>query len=118
MKPARQARVVCIALGVCLAAYAAPSTPFERAQRQRAVLEARPEAERTQLAYKRVLDAYRAIARDALRLLAPGGRVMVELGAGQGPAVTTLFTGAGLKVTGLRDDLAGIPRALIAAAAS
>jgi N-acetylmuramoyl-L-alanine amidase len=63
MKPARQARVVCIALGVCLAAYAAPSTPFERAQHQRAVLEARPEAERTQLAYKRVLDAYRAIYR-------------------------------------------------------
>ena len=37
MKPARQARVICIALGVCLAAYAAPSTPFERAQHQRAV---------------------------------------------------------------------------------
>jgi release factor glutamine methyltransferase len=64
------------------------------------------------------LDAYRAIARDARRLLAPGGRLIIELGAGQGPDVTTLFAGAGLKVTGSRDDLAGIPRALSAAAAS
>jgi release factor glutamine methyltransferase len=64
------------------------------------------------------LDAYRAIARDARRLLAPGGRLIVELGAGQAPAVSALFADAGLKVTGLRDDLAGIPRALSATAAS
>jgi N-acetylmuramoyl-L-alanine amidase len=63
MKPARQARVICVILLGCLSAYATSSspTPFERAQHQRATLEARPEAERTQLAYKRVLDAYRAI---------------------------------------------------------
>ena len=61
MKPARQARVVCIILGGCLSAHAASSTPFERAQHQRAALEARPESQRTQLAYNRVLDAYRAI---------------------------------------------------------
>jgi release factor glutamine methyltransferase len=64
------------------------------------------------------LDAYRAIARDARRLLAAGGRLIVELGAGQGPAVSALFADVGLKVTGLRDDLAGIPRALSATEAS
>jgi release factor glutamine methyltransferase len=62
------------------------------------------------------LDAYRAIAADASRLLAPGGLLIVELGAGQEQAVTTLFTNAGLHVTAARKDLAGIPRALSAAA--
>lgn len=62
------------------------------------------------------LDAYRAIARDARRLLAPGGRLIVELGAGQEPAVRALFAQAGLTVTGVRNDLAGIPRALSASA--
>ena len=64
------------------------------------------------------LDAYRAIAHDALRLLAPGGRLIVELGAGQEHAVRALFNDVGLKVTSVRDDLAGIPRALSATAAS
>jgi N-acetylmuramoyl-L-alanine amidase len=61
MKPARQARVVCIILGGLLSAHASSSSPFDRAQQLRAALEARPESQRTQLAYKRVLDAYRAI---------------------------------------------------------
>jgi N-acetylmuramoyl-L-alanine amidase len=61
MKPARQARVVCILLSGCLSAHASSSSPFDRAQRQRAALEARPESQRTQIAYNRVLDAYRAI---------------------------------------------------------
>jgi release factor glutamine methyltransferase len=60
------------------------------------------------------LDAYRAIAAQALPLLAPGCRLIVELGAGQEPAVASLFTKAGLRVTAARKDLAGIPRALIA----
>jgi release factor glutamine methyltransferase len=60
------------------------------------------------------LDGYRAIANDARRLLAPGGRLIVELGAGQEPAVRPLFTDAGLTVGSARDDLAGIPRALSA----
>src|SRR6202453_527102 len=63
MKPPRQARVVCIILLGCLSAHATSSTPFERAQHQRAALESRPESQRTQLAYNRVLDAYRAIYR-------------------------------------------------------
>ena len=64
------------------------------------------------------LDAYRAIARDALRLLAPGGRLIVELGAGQEQAVRALFSDVGLKVIAVRADLAGIPRALSATAPS
>lgn len=60
------------------------------------------------------LDAYRAIAAQAPPLLAPGGRLIVELGAGQEQAVSALFTKSGLTVTGARADLAGIPRALSA----
>ena len=58
------------------------------------------------------LDGYRAIAADAGRLLAPGGRLIVELGAGQEGAVRALFTKAGLAVGEARNDLAGIARAL------
>jgi release factor glutamine methyltransferase len=60
------------------------------------------------------LDIYRAIARETRRLLAPGGRLFVELGAGQEPAVAALFTNVGLTVAGARADLAGIPRSLSA----
>ena len=62
------------------------------------------------------LDFYRAIAADALRLLAPGGRLIVELGAGQEAAVSALFTKAGLAVDQAHKDLAGIPRSLGATA--
>ena len=61
------------------------------------------------------LDAYRAIAGDACRLLAPGGWLIVELGAGQEAAVAELFTKAGLSVRPARPDLTGIPRALCVA---
>lgn len=64
------------------------------------------------------LDGYRAIAADARRLLAPGGTLIVELGAGQEAAVRVLFTKAGLTVGAVRDDLAGIPRALSASMAT
>jgi release factor glutamine methyltransferase len=60
------------------------------------------------------LDAYRAIARAAPQLLAAGGRLIVELGIGQEPAVAALFTQAGLIVSPARADLEGIPRALSA----
>lgn len=58
------------------------------------------------------LAAYRAIAAEASRLLAAGGRMFVELGAGQEQAVRALFTNAGLTVGAARKDLAGISRVL------
>ncbi len=58
------------------------------------------------------LAAYRAIVSGAARLLAPGGRLVMELGAGQAASVTALVEAANLLRRGLRDDLAGIPRAI------
>jgi release factor glutamine methyltransferase len=58
------------------------------------------------------LAAYRAIAADAKRLMAPGARMFVELGAGQEAAVRDLFTNVGLIAGIARTDLAGIPRVL------
>jgi release factor glutamine methyltransferase len=63
------------------------------------------------------LDGYRAIAAQARPLLAQGGKLIVELGAGQEGAVRALCTKAGWNVVAVKDDLAGIPRALRAAAA-
>jgi release factor glutamine methyltransferase len=63
------------------------------------------------------LDAYRAIAADAARLLLPRGCLVVELGIHQGPAVTEIFKAAGLATSPARTDLSGIPRALLAAPA-
>jgi release factor glutamine methyltransferase len=60
------------------------------------------------------LNGYRAIAHEARRLLATGGRLIVELGVDQEPAVRALFTDAGLTVDAARKDLAEIPRALSA----
>ena len=64
------------------------------------------------------LAVYHAIAAEAHRLLASGGRLIVELGAGQEPAIAALFTKVGWRVTAVRKDLAGIPRALSAITAS
>ncbi len=63
------------------------------------------------------LDGYRAIAAQAGRLLTPGGRLIMELGAGQEAAVRALFTKAGFAVAAARADLAGIPRVLNASIA-
>lgn len=57
------------------------------------------------------LAAYRAIAGDAQRLLAPGGVLVLELGAGQRDAVVSLTAAAGFALTACRDDLSGVPRA-------
>ncbi len=56
------------------------------------------------------LDAYRALLAALPGLLAPGGLAVLELGEGQGRAVAQLahpFRSA------FRDDLAGIPRAIL-----
>jgi release factor glutamine methyltransferase len=63
------------------------------------------------------LNAYRAIAADALRLLTPRGRLVVELGQGQAEPVSAIMRAAGLTIeTPIRRDLAGINRALCATA--
>ncbi len=59
------------------------------------------------------LAAYRALAGDARRLLAPAGVLVVELGAGQLSAVSALFAEAGLRIAAPpQHDLSGIVRAL------
>jgi len=60
------------------------------------------------------LAAYRAIAADLPRLLAPGGLFAAEIGAGQRDAVAAILGGAGLAITGVVPDLAGLPRCLLA----
>jgi release factor glutamine methyltransferase len=59
------------------------------------------------------LDAYRLIAPEATRLLAPGGALVVEVGQGQSGDVEGLMTAAGL-TSGVapKSDLAGIRRAV------
>ena len=61
------------------------------------------------------LAAYRAIAADAVRLLAAGAWLAVEIGIGQGEAVSALLAAHGLAVAEApRRDLAGHPRVVIA----
>lgn len=61
------------------------------------------------------LDAYRAIAGDACRLLAVGAVLVLEIGTGQSDAVAALLRAGGLVVDGpAAPDLAGVPRALVA----
>jgi release factor glutamine methyltransferase len=56
------------------------------------------------------LQAYRLIARQAPALVAPGGAIFLEVGAGQAGAVAALLQGVGLQSTGTARDLAGIER--------
>jgi release factor glutamine methyltransferase len=62
------------------------------------------------------LDAYRRIAQEALGALRPGGCFLVEIGAAQGETVPALLSAAGLEVwdDGIRRDLAGRPRCVLA----
>ena len=62
------------------------------------------------------LDAYRHIAARAAGHLVPGGRLMVEIGPTQGPAVAGLFQAAGLRDVQVRPDLDGRDRVVIARA--
>lgn len=59
------------------------------------------------------LDAYRRIAAGASAVLAEGGRLLVEIGAGQAAQVSDIFRAAGLKLDpshAIGRDLAGRPR--------
>lgn len=59
------------------------------------------------------LNAYRTLAADARRLLTSSGHMVVELGAGQESAATSLFVAAGLApVSSAAHDLGGLSRAL------
>jgi release factor glutamine methyltransferase len=60
------------------------------------------------------LDAYRAIADALPSLLTPQGHAVIELGAGQGDDVSTIFRSVGLDVVTIVPDLSGVPRALVA----
>ena len=59
------------------------------------------------------LSAYRAIVREAARLLAPGGTLIVEAGCGQSGPISQMMAASGLtSVRPPKADLAGIPRAV------
>ena len=58
------------------------------------------------------LAAYRVIATQLPRLIAPGGMAAIEIGATQAAAVTALLEAQGLSAT-LRGDLAGRDRCLV-----
>lgn len=58
------------------------------------------------------LDAYRGLAPQLPRLLAPGGIACVEIGAGQEKAVAALFADEGFTIES-RKDLRGIARCLV-----
>ena len=60
------------------------------------------------------LTAYRAIAAQAPGHLAPGGRLMVETGPTQGPAVGALFAAAGLSGIRIHPDMDGRDRVVSA----
>jgi release factor glutamine methyltransferase len=63
------------------------------------------------------LDAHRGVIAAAARVLVPGGALVLEIGAGQVEAVLGLVRQIGwlpVGPDGLRNDLAGRPRAVIA----
>ena len=58
------------------------------------------------------LDFYRRIARDAAMYLADSGRLLLELGDNQGPAVSQLLRAHNWIVESLENDYSGRPRVL------
>ena len=58
------------------------------------------------------LDAYRAIAEGAARVLLPGAAVILEIGLGQADMVEAIFSAQGFAPHGRTRDLAGIERVL------
>ena len=62
------------------------------------------------------LDLIRLLVPAAAKSLAPGGMLLMEIGAGQAGEVRGLLAAAGLRLVDLRPDLQGIPRIVIARA--
>lgn len=62
------------------------------------------------------LAPYRRIAAGASRVLAPAGRLLVEIGAGRIGAVGEIFAAWGIEIEEIRPDLAGHPRSILARA--
>jgi release factor glutamine methyltransferase len=60
------------------------------------------------------LDAIRAIVADAQRWVRPGGWLVLEIGADQGPDVGGLLDAAGYRAVEIRPDVAGRDRVAIA----
>jgi release factor glutamine methyltransferase len=60
------------------------------------------------------LDAYRALAPAAARVLASPGLAVFEIGAGQSAAVIALLAGSGLQIKAIRRDLSGTERCIVA----
>ena len=59
------------------------------------------------------LEAYRHLARQAGRILVPGGWLLVEVGIGQAKDVSALFKAGGLVEISQRDDYARITRVVM-----
>lgn len=59
------------------------------------------------------LDCYRAIAGGMAGVLRPHGRLLLELGEGQGDSVAAIFAAAGIACVSRHDDLAGLLRCLV-----
>ena len=60
------------------------------------------------------LDAYRTLAGDMTRVLAPRGVAVLEIGLGQAEDVTRVFARAGFRRRGApHTDLAGVPRVVV-----
>jgi release factor glutamine methyltransferase len=60
------------------------------------------------------LDAFRALAPEVFRLLAPDGIAALEIGIGQAQAVETVLKAAGLRSTGRAEDAGGRTRCILA----
>lgn len=64
------------------------------------------------------LECYRRITAEARAVLAPGGRIVIELGFGQAEAVGTLAEQSGFVVERVEQDCNGIARVMILAGAA
>jgi release factor glutamine methyltransferase len=59
------------------------------------------------------LRAYRALAPEIARLLAPDGIAVVEVGAGRAADATAILAEAGLALRAVRHDLSGVDRCIV-----